>query len=90
MSSNVAQNYPYSSETEAERAATIARLVADREGLAATLAGETTPLDERERSWVWKCPTTGCPGLLHAAGYAAEKHAVFVVCDGTCGKTFLR
>ncbi len=23
-------------------------------------------------------------------GYAAEKHAVYVVCDGTCGKTFLR
>ena len=33
---------------------------------------------------------TGCPGLLHAAGYAIEKHAVFVVCDGTCAKTFLR
>ena len=43
-----------------------------------------------ERWWVWKCPTKGCPGLLHAAGYAAEKHAVYVVCDGTCAKTFLR
>jgi hypothetical protein len=39
---------------------------------------------------VWKCPTTGCSGLLHAAGYATEKHAVFTVCDGTCAKTFLR
>ena len=66
------------------------RLVAEREGLAATLAAETTPLDENERWWVWKCPTKGCPGLLHAAGYAADLHAVFVVCDGTCGKTFLR
>ena len=26
------------------------------------------------------------PGLLHAAGYAREKHAVYVVCDGTCGE----
>jgi hypothetical protein len=90
VSSNVGQNYPYTSETEAERAAVIARLVAEREGLAATLAAESTPLDPQERWWVWKCPTTGCPGLLRAAGYAAEKHAVFVVCDGTCAKTFLR
>ena len=28
--------------------------------------------------------------LALAAGYAAEKHAVYVVCDGTCGQTFLR
>jgi len=90
VSSNVGQNYPYTSETQGERAATIARLVAEREGLAATLAAESTPLDANERWWVWKCPTKGCAGLLHAAGYAAEKHAVFVVCDGTCGKTFLR
>ena len=90
MTSNISQNYPYTSETEAERATVIARLVAEREGLGATLAAESTPLDERERWWVFKCPTKGCAGLLHAAGYAAEKHAVFVVCDGTCGKTFLR
>jgi hypothetical protein len=90
VTSNVGQNYPYTSETEPERAANIARLVAEREGLAATLEAESTALDERERWWVWKCPTAGCPGLLHAAGYAAEKHAVFVVCDGTCAKTFLR
>ena len=90
MSSNVGQNYPYTSEAEAERAAVIARLVGERVGLGATLATESTPLDAQERWWVWKCPTTGCPGLLHAAGYAAEKHAVFVVCDGTCAKTFLR
>ena len=90
MSSNVGQNYPYTSETEAERAAVIERLRAEREGLAATLAAESTPLDANERWWIWKCPTPGCPGLLHAAGYAVEKHAVFVVCDGTCAKTFLR
>ena len=90
MTSNVGQNYPYTSETEADRAARLASLVADRDGLADTLAQETTPLDSNERWWVWKCPTPGCPGLLHAAGYARDRHAVFVVCDGTCAKTFLR
>ncbi len=90
MTSNVGQNYPYTSETEAERAAVIERLLATREELAATLEAETTPLDTRGRWWVWKCPTKGCPGLLHAAGYARDKHALFVVCDGTCGKTYLR
>lgn len=90
MTSNVGQNYPYTSETEGERAGRIATLVAERDGLADTLRAEATPLDENDRWWVWKCPTKGCPGLLHAAGYALEKHAVFVVCDGTCAKTFLR
>ena len=90
VTSNVSQNYPYTSETEAQRAARIASLLDAREDLGAKLASETTPLDENERWWVWKCPTKGCAGLLHAAGYAAEKHAVYVVCDGTCGKTYLR
>ena len=90
MTSNVAQSYPYTSETEAERLAAIAAILAAHPELAAKLAAETTPLDANERWWVWKCPTAGCPGLLHVAGYAAEKHAVYVVCDGTCGKTFLR
>jgi hypothetical protein len=90
VTSNVSQNYPYTSESESDRAGRIAALVAERAGLADTLAAETTPLGDNERWWVWKCPTSGCPGLLHAAGYALEKHAVFVVCDGTCAKTFLR
>ncbi len=90
MTSNVGQNYPYTSETADDRASTVARLVSEREGLAATLKAESIPLDANDRWWVWKCPTTGCPGLLHAAGYAAEKHAVYVVCDGTCARTFLR
>ena len=90
MSSNVAQNYPYTSESEVERATRIAGLVKARSDLAGVLAAEATPLDAHERWWVWKCPTKGCPGLLHAAGYGAEKRAVFVVCDGTCGKTYLR
>jgi hypothetical protein len=90
VTSNVSQSYPYSSESEAERAAVMERLVADRPDLATTLAAESSPVDHQDRWWVWKCPTKGCPGLLHAAGYAFEKHAVFVVCDGTCAKTFLR
>ena len=90
MTSNVGQNYPYSSETDADRSVTVTRLLANREGLSATIEAETTPLDENDRWWVWKCPTKGCPGLLHAAGYARDKHALFVVCDGTCAKTYLR
>ncbi|HEY7736678.1 MAG TPA: hypothetical protein VH813_07805 [Candidatus Limnocylindrales bacterium] len=90
MSSNVGQNYPYTSESESERADRIASLVAAEASLGDTLNQQTTPLDENDRWWVWKCPTAGCPGLLHAAGYALEKHAVFVVCDGICRKTFLR
>jgi hypothetical protein len=90
LTSNVGQNYPYTSEPEAQRAAAVNALLDTREGLAATLAAETTPLDANERWWVWKCPTAGCPGMLHAAGYALDRHAVYVVCDGTCGKTFLR
>ncbi len=90
MTSNVGQSYPYTSESEADRAKSIAALVAKREDLAGKLAAETTPLDGNDRWWVWKCPTAGCPGLLHVAGYARDLHALFVVCDGTCAKTFLR
>ncbi len=90
MTSNVGQNYPYSSETPGERATHVAAVVEAQRGLADKLAAETTPLDERERWWTWKCPTPNCPGILHAAGYARDLHAVYVVCDGTCGKTFLR
>lgn len=90
MTSNVGQSYPYSSETESDRAARVATLVEDRDGLRDKLAAETTPLDDKDRWWTWKCPTKGCPGILHAAGYARDLHAVYVVCDGTCGQTFLR
>jgi len=90
VTSNVGQNYPYTSETESARAETIARLSAERDGLAAKLAAETTPVEPGDRWWVYKCPTPGCPGLLHVAGFAHDLHAVYVVCDGTCAKTFLR
>ncbi|HEX3265362.1 MAG TPA: hypothetical protein VHR16_06805 [Candidatus Limnocylindrales bacterium] len=90
MTSNVGQSYPYSSEPEAERSAVIARLTGAKEDLATKVEAETTPLDARDRWWTWKCPTAGCRGILHAAGYARDLHALYVVCDGTCGKTFLR
>jgi hypothetical protein len=90
VTSNVGQNYPYSSETEAERVAHVQATVAAHDGLAAEIAAETTPLGTDERWWTWKCPTPGCRGVLHAAGYARDLHAVYVACDGTCGKTFLR
>jgi hypothetical protein len=90
VTSNVSQSYPYSSETEAERAARIAALVGAREDLAGKLEAEATPVDANERWWVWKCPSAGCAGLLHVAGYAIEKHGLYVVCDGECAKTFLR
>jgi hypothetical protein len=90
VTSNIGQNYPYTSETQAERAAAIAAIVGAHADLGPKIAAETTPLEPGDRWWVWKCPTPGCAGLLHAAGYAAEKHAVYVVCDGVCGKTFLR
>ncbi|HEY3071323.1 MAG TPA: hypothetical protein VGJ46_00765 [Candidatus Limnocylindrales bacterium] len=90
MTSNVAQNYPYTSETEADRAAHVESVMASREGLREKIAAETTPVDDNERWWVWKCPTPACDGLLHVAGYAHDLHALYVVCDGTCGETFLR
>ena len=90
MSSNVGQNYPYSSETESDRASRVSALVEAHEGLADKISSETTPLDVQDRWWTWKCPTPSCHGILHAAGYARDLHAIYVVCDGECGKTFLR
>ena len=90
MTSNVGQSYPYSSETEAERAAKIGLLVEQRQGLSDTISSETTPVDAHDRWWTWKCPTAACHGILHVAGYARDLHALYVVCDGECGKTFLR
>ena len=90
MTSNVGQSYPYSSEPEADRAVRVAAYVAAHEGAADKIAVETTALDANARWWTWKCPTSGCPGILHVAGYARDRHALYVVCDGTCGQTFLR
>ena len=91
MTSNVGQNYPYTSETEAERASSVAVARRGARGPGRQAQAARPPRStQNDRWWVWKCPTAGCPGLLHAAGYALEKHAVYVVCDGTCAKTFLR
>ena len=92
MSSNVAQNYPYGSETEAERAAAVARAVSSFEGLGDRIAAEATAPggpDEGARWWVWVCPADGFTGRLHVAGHARERHAVYTVCDG-CGRSFFR
>ncbi len=92
MSSNVAQNYPYSSEPEAERRAALDRAMEAFEGLRERVATESTPLGAPEsdaRWWVWVCPEHDFTGRLHVAGYPLERHGIYTVCD-TCGKSFLR
>jgi hypothetical protein len=44
VTSNVGQNYPYSSETETERAARVEAIAGAQAGLAERIAAETTPL----------------------------------------------
>ena len=89
VSSNIAQNYPYSSESDAERLGAVARATEADATLAARIAAESIPVGNEPRWWVWKCPNPGCTGLLHAAGFARNAHAVYAVCDG-CAKTLLR
>ena len=92
MSSNVAQNYPYASESEAERATAVAAALAAFEGLQARVATEADPLDAAgpdERRWTWVCPADDLGGRLHVAGQAGERHAIYAVCD-RCGRAFLR
>ena len=97
MSSNVAQSYPYTSETEEQRAAAVAAAAARFEGLGARIDAEATPLGELppaepgapHRWWVFVCPQDDFSGRLHVAGYASERHALYTVCD-TCGRSFLR
>lgn len=96
MSSNVGQNYPYSSETESDRAAAVARAVDQFSGLGERIGQESTPLEELppaepgqpHRWWVFVCPRN-IEGRLHVAGYALEKHSLYTVCD-KCGESFLR
>lgn len=97
MSSNVSQSYPYTSETEPERAAAIEAALARFDGLRDAVAAESTGLGDvgpedhgaPARWWVWVCPKDDFTGRLHVAGYARELHALYTVCD-TCGSTFLR
>lgn len=96
MSSNVGQNYPYTSETEAERAAAVARAVEQFDGLGERIRNEASalpPLPPAEpgqphRWWVFVCPID-IEGRLHVAGYALERHALYTVCDRS-GESFLR
>ena len=96
MTSNVAQSYPYSSETEPERLAAIELATAKFEGLAKKIADESDPLPPRgpdepgrpNRTWVFVCPKH-VSGRLHVAGYARERHALYTFCDEG-GETYLR
>jgi hypothetical protein len=96
VSSNTGQNYPYSSETEDQRAAVIARLTGEFADLGERIGKETTGLETLppaepgapHRWWVFVCPQH-IDGRLHVAGYALEKHALYTVCDKG-GESFLR
>jgi hypothetical protein len=87
VTSNISQSYPYSSESEAERAAAVTSTVAAHAGVDATIAADSLPLDPGDRWWTYH--HAGCGGTFHAAGYARDQHAVYVLCD-RCGKTALR
>lgn len=96
MSSNVSQSYPYSSESDEERARAIGAAYEDNEGLEERVGSESKPLGENPpgengapvKWWTWVCPKC-IEGRLHVAGYALDRHGLFTVCDG-CGSTFLR
>ena len=96
MSSNVSQSYPYSSESEEERAAAVAKAFAEFEGLEDKVGAESQALGEDQpgengapiKRWTWVCPKC-VEGRLHVAGYARETHGLYAVCDA-CGSTFLR
>jgi len=96
MSSNVAQSYPYTTETEAERAAAIAAAVEKFDGLRDKIAAEAdVPPDpgpaepgKPHLSWVFVCPKH-VSARLHVAGYAKERKGLFTVCDAE-GETYLR
>jgi hypothetical protein len=96
LTSNVAQSYPYTSETEAERAAAIVGAVDRFAGLRQLIDEGSQPLPDEgpaepgqpHRSWVFVCHRH-VTGRLHVAGYARERHALFTVCDEG-GETYLR
>ena len=62
----------------------------------ATLRAAGLVEDRRDGTWVYyrlrRQADPESERLLRGivAGYAKDKHALFVVCDGTCGKTFFR
>ena len=97
MSSNISQNFPYVSETEAERTAAVEKAFAAFPDLREKVEAEASPLGTVEpedhgapvRWWVWVCPKDDFKGRLHVAGYARERHALYTICD-THGDTYLR
>jgi hypothetical protein len=96
LTSNIAQSYPYTTETDADRAAAIERAVAQFGGLGEKIAAEAEPFGDLgpdepgrpHRSWVFVCPTH-INGRLHVAGFARERHGLYAVCDEG-GETYLR
>lgn len=96
MTSNVAQSYPYSNETDSEREAAVAAVVERFPELADKIAAESQPVEfddpaepgRPHRTWVFVCPQH-VSGRLHVAGYARESHALYTVCDEG-GETYLR
>lgn len=92
----ISQNYPYSSETEADRAAAIDQALSAFEGLQDRIASDASPIGSvskagngaEPRWWTWVCPKD-VTGRLHVAGYARDKHALYTVCDA-CGTSYLR
>jgi hypothetical protein len=97
MSSNISQNFPYSSETEVARRSVVAEILTKFDGLPAKVAAEATPIEAPEitdvgaatRWWIWVCPKHDFTGRLHVVGFAVERHALYTACD-TCGSTYLR
>jgi hypothetical protein len=96
VSSNIGQNYPYSTETEAQRATAVARATEQFSGLGERIGNEASPPETLPPAepgqphlwWVFVCPQH-IDGRLHVAGYALEKHALYTVCDQG-GESFLR
>lgn len=96
MTSNVAQSYPYTTETEAERTAALEQATARFDGLAQKIEAESEPMGPTEpdepgrpnRTWVFVCPKH-VSARLHVAGYSRERHALYVFCDEG-GETYLR
>ena len=72
MTSNVGQSYPYSSETEAERAARIAALVEGREGLADKLPDD---------------PLVHQAMLAYASDFSLMRVAISSMSSSTRGRT---
>jgi hypothetical protein len=97
VTSNIGQNFPYSRESEAQRADAVAAALAGFSGLAERVAAESIPLGEAAPAdhgapptwWTWVCPKGDASGRLHVAGYARDRHALYTVCD-TCGAAYLR